>query len=141
MYEIRGHILHTIYSHEAEVKDLTIEAALVGIADGTDMTKGRGRLAFDSGNVNIHTVSAMSIEEVEIVEGLEKPVEIRVYMTNSSGVFQVEEILYKKMATGVISHLIKIVAVTIPERADKDERIVRKLVTEKGRFVHITEIG
>ncbi|MEM2927339.1 MAG: HD domain-containing protein, partial [Nitrososphaerota archaeon] len=69
MYEIRGHILNCIYSHEFDVRDLTEEACLVGIADGTDMTKGRGRMAFDKGNVNIHTVSALSIEKVEIVQG------------------------------------------------------------------------
>jgi metal-dependent HD superfamily phosphatase/phosphodiesterase len=49
MYEIRGHISHCIVSHEADTRDLTEEASIVGIADGTDMTKGRGRLAFDKG--------------------------------------------------------------------------------------------
>jgi len=68
------HILHCIYAHEFEVKDLTEEAALVGIADGTDMTKGRGRLAFDKGNINIHTVTALIIERVEVTKGKERPV-------------------------------------------------------------------
>ena len=139
MYEIRNHILHCIYAHSSKIRDLTIEASLIGIADGTDMTKGRSRIPYDLGNVNIHTVSAMSVDEVEIVEGAEKPVEIRVYMTNSAGVFQVEEILHKKLMSGCISHLVDIVAKTIPEKVDTDERIVRKLVTEDGRFVHIRE--
>jgi hypothetical protein len=87
MYEIRGHILPCIYSHEFEIKDLTTESALVGIGDGTDMTKGRGRMAFDSGNVNIHTVSALSIEEVNIVKGAECPIRITIKMSNSAGIF------------------------------------------------------
>lgn len=61
-YEIGGHILHAIHIHGVDIKDLTMEATLAGIADGTDMTKGRGRLSFDTGNINIHTVSALLIE-------------------------------------------------------------------------------
>lgn len=49
MYEIRAHILNCIYSHEFDVKDLTEEASIIGIADGTDMTKGRGRLRSSRG--------------------------------------------------------------------------------------------
>lgn len=52
------------------------------------------------GNVNIHCVSAMSIGEVEIGKGREKPIGITINMTNSAGVFQVEEILYKKLTAG-----------------------------------------
>ncbi len=136
---IKGAILHAIYTHMEDERSYTMEASIVKVADGTDMTKGRSRIPYDLGNVNIHTVSAMSVDEVEIVEGAEKPVEIRVYMTNSAGVFQVEEILHKKLMSGCISHLVDIVAKTIPEKVDTDERIVRKLVTEDGRFVHIRE--
>jgi len=32
---------------------LTIEAGLVAVADGCDLTKARGRMAFNLGNVNI----------------------------------------------------------------------------------------
>ena len=39
MYEIRGHVLHTICAHGAKVRDLTVETALVGVVDDTDMTK------------------------------------------------------------------------------------------------------
>lgn len=66
MYGVRAHILNCIYSHEFDVKDLTEEACLIGIADGTDMTKGRRRMAFDKGNVNIHMVSALSIDKVRL---------------------------------------------------------------------------
>jgi len=135
MYEVRGHILHTIYAHGADVKDLTIEASLIGIADGTDMTKGRGRLAFDSGNINIHTVSALSIEDVKIVRGSEKPIEIRIYMNNSAGIFQVQETLGKKISGSPLEPYVDVIAITTPEGEDRDERIVRRITISGRRFV------
>lgn len=135
MYEIRGHILHTIYAHGAEVKDLTMEAALVGIADGTDMTKGRGRLAFDTGSINIHTVSALSIEEVEIAKGVEKPIEIRIKMSNSAGIFQVQETLAHKIVGSPLEEYVDVIAITTPEGASKDERIVHRILIKGGKFL------
>ena len=87
--EIRGFILHAIYSHEKEVPSLTVEASVVCVADGCDMFKGRGRLPFDLGNVNIHTVSALSIRDVRVERGELSPVRITVEMDNSAGIFQV----------------------------------------------------
>jgi metal-dependent HD superfamily phosphatase/phosphodiesterase len=132
MYEIRGHILHCIYSHEFEILDLTEESALVGIADGTDMTKGRGRLAFDKGNVNIHTVSALSIEKVEIKQGEDVPVRILIYLNNSAGVFQIQETLGKKIVGGPLEDYCEIIAVAKPDRPMKDQRIVHRIVI-KGK--------
>jgi len=132
MYEMRGHILHCIYSHEFEVRDLTEEAALVGIADGTDMTKGRGRLAFDKGNVNIHTVSALSIERVDVKQGEEVPVQIVIQLNNSAGVFQIQETLGKKIIGGPLEDYCEVIAVAKPDTPVKDERIVHRIVI-KGR--------
>ena len=134
LYEIRGHILHCIAAHEAEVKDLTEEASLVGIADGTDMTKGRGRLAFDKGNVNIHTVSALSIESVEIKKGKEAPIRIEIYMSNSAGIFQVQETLNKKIDGSPIEDYLEVVALTVPDKPESDKRIVHQLIMREGRF-------
>jgi len=133
---IRGFILHCLYTHMENIPSYTLEASLVKIADGTDMTKGRGRTPYEMGNVNIHCVSAMSIGEVEIVKGQEKPVGIRISMTNSAGVFQVEEILYKKLTAGVAGKYIEISAQTVPEKQSIDERIVYKITVEKDKFVH-----
>jgi metal-dependent HD superfamily phosphatase/phosphodiesterase len=132
MYEMRGHILHCIYSHEFEILDLTEESALVGIADGTDMTKGRGRLAFDKGNVNIHTVSALSIEKVEIKQGADVPVQILIQLSNSAGVFQIQETLGKKIVGGPLEDYCEIIAVAKPDKPLKDQRIVHRIVI-KGR--------
>jgi uncharacterized protein len=135
LYEMRGHILHCIYSHEFEVTDLTEEAALVGIADGTDMTKGRGRIAFDKGNVNIHTVSALSIDRVDIEQGEEVPVEIHIYMNNSAGVFQIQETLGKKISPGPLQDYVQAVAIASPDKPQRDQRIVHKLVINGHRLV------
>jgi hypothetical protein len=132
MYEMRGHILHCIYSHEFEILDLTEESALVGIADGTDMTKGRGRLAFDKGNVNIHTVSALSIEKVEIKQGEDVPVQILIQLNNSAGVFQIQETLGKKIIGGPLEDYCEIIAVAKPDKPLKDQRIVHRIVI-KGK--------
>ncbi|MEM2378163.1 MAG: phosphohydrolase [Candidatus Korarchaeum sp.] len=134
MYEVRAHILHCIVSHEAEARDLTEEASIVGIADGTDMTKGRGRLAFNKGNVNIHTVSALSIERVNVKEGEGAPVRIEVHMNNSAGIFQVQETLGKKVKGSPIEDYVEIVAVTVPDEPKSDQRIVHQLIVKEGRF-------
>ncbi len=135
MYEVRGHILHCIYSHEFEVPDLTEEAALIGIADGTDMTKGRGRIAFDKGNVNIHTVSALSIDKVVIGQGDDVPIRIDIFMNNSAGVFQIQETLGKKISPGPLQDYVEVVAIASPDRPAKDQRIVHKLVINGHRLV------
>jgi len=134
MYQIRGHILHCIYSHEFEIKDLTEEAALVGIADGTDMTKGRGRIAFDKGNVNIHTVSALSIEKVDISQGDAMPIRICIELNNSAGVFQVQETLGKKITGGPLEEYFEVVAVAKPDEPCTDQRIVHQIIIRGNRL-------
>ena len=133
---IRGFILHCIYTHMEDIPSFTLEASLVKVADGTDMCKGRGRMPYEMGNVNIHCVSAMSIGEVEIAKGREKPIGIRIKMTNSAGVFQVEEILYKKLVASVVGKYVEITAQTLPEKPSMDERIVYKITVERDKFVH-----
>jgi metal-dependent HD superfamily phosphatase/phosphodiesterase len=134
MYEIRGHILNCIYSHEYDVQDLTTEAALVGISDGTDMTKGRGRMSFDSGNVNIHTVSALSIEEVNVTKGTSCPIGIYIKMSNSAGIFQIQETLFKKIVGGPLESYIEVIAESKPDEPTQDERIVHRVVLQGRKF-------
>ena len=97
---IRSFILSAMYSHHGTPRPLTIEAALVCIADSTDMTKGRGRVAFASGSITIHSVSALSIEKVEIRKGDEKPIGLVIHMSSPAGIFQVQEILAPKAWLG-----------------------------------------
>ena len=132
--EIRGFILNAIYAHDFEVSDLTKEAALIGIGDATDMTKGRGRMAFELGNVNIHCVSALGIEEVLIAEGREKPIEIMIQMSNSAGIFQVQETLGKKVVTSPLKDHISVIAFTAPEKLPSDKRIIQRIYLEREHF-------
>ncbi|MGB9834408.1 MAG: HD domain-containing protein [bacterium] len=132
--EIRGFILNAIYAHDFEVSDLTKEAALIGIGDATDMTKGRGRMAFELGNVNIHCVSALGIEEVLIAEGQEKPIEIMIQMSNSAGIFQVQETLGKKVVTSPLKDYVSVIAFTAPEELPSDERIIQRIYLERDHF-------
>ena len=138
---IRGSILHCIGTHMEDVRSYTLEASILKIADGTDITKGRSRLDYDPESVNIHTVSASSIGDVIISEESNRPVRITVQMTNSAGVFQVQEILYKKIRAGVASQYIEIEVVTIPPTVTRelkgDERIVHRLIVLGEKFMHI----
>jgi len=135
MTEVRGFILNAIYAHDADVPDLIMEAALVGIGDATDMTKGRGRLAFDLGSTSIHVVSALSIDSVMLAKGREKPIEIIVEMSNSSGIFQVEETLGKKLAGSPIEEYVDVTARVTPVEADYDKRIVRTIKLKGRKFM------
>ena len=109
---MRSEILHAIISHRAGGKPLTIEAGIVRIADALDMTKGRSRIAFEGGNVNIHSVSAAAIEKVEIAPGETKAIRIRILMNNSAGVFQVDELMKDKLRGSGLENFIEVEATT-----------------------------
>ena len=56
---------HTaMVAHDTEVEVHTIEAGVVRVAGGLDMKKGRARIGFESGKKDIHSISAMAIEDV-----------------------------------------------------------------------------
>jgi metal-dependent HD superfamily phosphatase/phosphodiesterase len=90
-------ILHTIISHRSEGKPLTLEAGIVRVADALDMEEGRSRIPFQAGQINIHSVSAASIEQISIEQGEDKPIRIVVKMSNSAGIFQLDELLKNKL--------------------------------------------
>ena len=107
---LKSEILHTIFSHEEEVDCLSVEAGAAKIADGTDMARGRTRIPYRTGKVDIHSLSALSITKVEIEGGEQKPVQIFVSMNNPAGVFQIEEVLEKKLETSGIEDLVDVIA-------------------------------
>jgi len=107
---LKSEILHTIFSHEDEVDCLSVEAGAAKIADGTDMARGRTRIPYRTGKVDIHSLSALSITKVEIEKGKRKPVQILVNMNNPAGVFQIEEVLEKKLKTSGIQDLVDVIA-------------------------------
>lgn len=132
--ELRAFALHSIYTHDLNPEPLTIEAGVTAVADGTDITKGRGRKAFALGSVDIHSISALAVDEVHIARGSETPVEISVYMNNSAGIFQVEETLAKKVWASPLKNLVSIVAMT---RGEGDQRIIGRVRLHRSepRFV------
>src|SRR6195952_5026889 len=80
---------HAIISHRSRGKPFTIEGSIVRVADALDMTKGRSRA--DRLLPNIHSVSSSAIESVKIMPGEDKAVRVEIEMTNSAGIYQVDE--------------------------------------------------
>jgi hypothetical protein len=133
--QLRAFILHAILAHDFDPPPLTFEAGVVAVADGTDISKGRGRKAFDLGKVDIHSVSALAIDEVWIDKGREHPVEITVVMNNSAGIFQIEDTLTKKVVKGPLAKWITVTALTRPSDSSTDARIIERLTLRNGAFV------
>jgi len=97
--DILSFIFHGIYAHDDDTQCLTLEAGITKIGDGADMTKGRTIVPFQKGKVDIHSVSAMAINNVILDKGEDKPLRITVAMDNPAGVFQVQAVLEKKLST------------------------------------------
>ncbi|WP_297436529.1 metal-dependent phosphohydrolase [Thermococcus sp.] len=112
--------LNSIYTHDEHVPCTTIEGSLVTIADGCDMEAGRSRLVHKKDKVDIHAVSALAIERVEIRRGDgEEPIMIEIWMKHPAGVFQVDEILTKKVKSSLLSGRVKLRIHTMGEVLEK----------------------
>ncbi len=94
---VRAEILHAIISHRSGGKPLTLEAGVVRIADALDMAKGRSRIPFEAGSLSIHSVSAAAIEGITLRKGQDRPICITVEMSNSAGVFQLDQLFREKL--------------------------------------------
>ncbi len=94
---LRAEILHAIIAHRAGGVPLTVEAGVLRVADALDMEHGRSRIPFEAGSTSIHAVSAASIEDVSIERGSGTPVLVRIRMSNSAGVYQVDKLLRDKL--------------------------------------------
>jgi hypothetical protein len=95
---LQSEILHAIIAHRSGGRPLTLEAGIVRIADALDMAKGRSRIPFSHGSVSIHSISAAAIESVHLESGANKPVRLRIEMSNSAGVFQLDQLFRDKLA-------------------------------------------
>jgi len=129
---IASEILHAILCHDTNCKIHTTEGGIIMIADGLDMEKGRARIPFDLGKVDIHSVSALSIENVNISYSKETPIMIDIQMSNSAGIFQVDYLLKNKIDSSGIS---KYVSVTAHVREGKEKKIIEqyKLASEEKK--------
>ena len=110
---ISSEVLHAIVAHNAKEKCLTIEAGVLKVADAVDMSGGRSRIPFEIGQVNIHSVSAQAVKSVKIEKGEKKPVRISISLLNSAGIFQIDELLKKKLQNSSIKNHVEVVVETV----------------------------
>ena len=107
---VTSEALHTIISHRSGGQPITLEAGVVRVADALDMSQGRSRIPYESGKVNIHSLSAYAIDEIEILEGEKKPIRIEIVMNNSAGMFQIDELLKSKLKHSGIEQFFEVKA-------------------------------
>ncbi len=129
---ITSEVLHAVVTHEQTPNNepinriLTKEAGIVGIADALDMEAGRARIPFQSGKIDIHAVSALSIEKVEIQiveDPAAKPINLKIKMSNSAGVFQIDELLKPRIVKSGLEQYFHVIAEITGE---KENRIIEK---------------
>ena len=111
---IRSMALEGILGHMGTTRIHSLEAGLILIGDGCDMTKGRARISMalsDRPHVgDIHKYSANAILRVRILPGEEKPMRIDVEMDADVGFFQVEEVLMQKLSMSPAQLLVELYA-------------------------------
>jgi uncharacterized protein len=103
---LRGMCHEALVGHMGNERINSIEAGIVLVADGADMSKGRSRipqqLSGDPQVGSLHMFSASSIERVNIIKGENKPVHIEIVMEDMAGTFQVEEVFMTKVKASPI---------------------------------------
>jgi hypothetical protein len=107
---ITSEVLHAIVAHNASETCLTLEAGVLKVADALDMTQGRSRIPFETGKVGIHSLSAQAVDRVDIEQGEERPVRIVITLSNSAGIFQVDELLRHKLQNSSIRDFVEVQA-------------------------------
>ena len=111
---IRSTAMEGIIGHMGTRKIHSIEAGLILIADGCDMTKGRARVPIEINSApkmgDIHKYSANSIDRVLIRKGNERPIQITVQMSAEVGFFQIEEVLLPKINSSPAKEYIELYA-------------------------------
>ena len=114
--------LHAIIGHRRAGQPFTVEAGIVRVADALDMARGRSRVPFEAGHQNIHSLSAYAIEDVKISAGRgDKPVRVEIAMSNSAGIFQVDELLATKLRGSGLEEYVEVVARI---EAEHEERLL-----------------
>jgi metal-dependent HD superfamily phosphatase/phosphodiesterase len=107
---VASEALHAIIGHRRKGAPFTIEAGIVRVADALDMARGRSRVPFEAGQMNIHSLSAYAIEEVKINPGRDRAVRVEIAMSNSAGIFQIDELLATKLRGSRLEEHIEVIA-------------------------------
>lgn len=111
---IKSLAIESIIGHMSSRKIHSLEAGIILIADGCDMTKGRARIPLAINNTpkvgDIHKYSANAITRVSIHHGEKKPVKIDIEMSSEVGFFQIEEVLLTKVNSSPAKEYIELYA-------------------------------
>ncbi len=107
---IASETLHAIIGHRRRGAPFTVEAGIVRVADALDMARGRSRIPFEAGHQNIHSLSAYAIEDVKILPGRDRAVRVEIQMSNSAGIFQVDELLAEKLRGSGLEEHVEVIA-------------------------------
>lgn len=118
---IRSVATEAIIGHMSSRKIHSIEAGILLVADGCDMTKGRARIPLSINTApkvgDIHKYSANAINRIGIHHGQRKPIKIDIEMSGDVGFFQIEEVLLTKIDSSPAKQYIELYAgVTGQER-------------------------
>ncbi len=116
-------ILHAMLAHDTRVSCNTLEAGCVRIADGLDMKEGRARIGFMLGGQDIHNISALSVSDVKITQSEQKPVHIEIDLSNSAGIFQIDNLLKKKIKGSGLEPFVSVIAKV---QEGKEKRIIEQ---------------
>jgi metal-dependent HD superfamily phosphatase/phosphodiesterase len=112
---VRSLALECISGHMGTITVNSLEAGVVQVADGCDMTKGRARIPMIVAGRrpqrgDMHKLSANSIKDVRISKGTDNPIRIEIQMTSEVGLFQVEEVFLTKIAKSTAKSYIELYA-------------------------------
>ena len=112
---VRSLALECIAGHMGTRTIHSLEAGVVQVADGCDMTRGRARIPMIVGGRrpmpgDIHKLSANSIKDVRISRGKDNPIHIEIVMSGEVGLFQVEEVFLAKIAKSTARSYIELYA-------------------------------
>ncbi len=116
---IKGEVLHAILCHHSSETPLTTEAGVIRVADALDMERGRSRVPYEDGGRGINTISSRAIDTVSLRPGKERSVLVEIKMTNAAGVYQVDNLLKRKLNNSRLEDHIRIVAVNAREDEDR----------------------
>ncbi len=111
---IKSVATEAIIGHMSTRKIHSIEAGIILIADGCDMTKGRARIPMAINTTprvgDIHKYSANAINRIGIHRGERKPIKIDIEMSGDVGFFQIEEVLLTKIDASPAKQFVELYA-------------------------------
>lgn len=109
---VRSLVHEMIVGHMATEVIHSIEAGIVLVADGADMSHGRSKIVGivnrDAAVGDMHKHSADAVQKVIFSKGETKPVLISVEMNDYAGIFQIEEVLMAKIEASTIKRYLEL---------------------------------